>query len=92
MNIIINYYIYLYLFTISLDITLITNPNILYEIGKMCAKARIKLELGLVCLEDYINISKFQTNCKYSDLVENKKINKAHFWKGVIHLLQKEYK
>lgn len=59
--------------------------------GKICAKTKIKLELGLMCLHDYNLILKFQNNYKLSYYYE-KKIVKAKFWKGVINLLLHNYK
>jgi hypothetical protein len=64
---------------------------VLYYIGKYCAKSGLKLDLGLVCISDYKNIIKFQDNYNLKHNKEIKKI-KANFWKGVIYILQKQYK
>lgn len=74
-----------------LDITVISDPSILYQIGKICAKSKTKLELGLMCLDDYILILKSQNNYKLSNFQEKKKL-KAKFWKGVIFTMLKNYK
>jgi hypothetical protein len=47
--------------------------------------------LGLVCISDYRNIIKFQDNYNLKHDKEMKKI-KANFWKGVIYVLQRQYK
>jgi hypothetical protein len=44
-----------------------------------------------LCLEDYINILKFQGNYKLEEKEEHKKI-KACFWKGVANVLNGNYK
>ncbi len=72
-------------------ITIISNPIILYEIGKLCAKTKSKLELGLMCLNDFNLILKFQNNYKLTHYHEKKKI-KAKFWKGLIHTLLNNFK
>ncbi len=74
-----------------LDITVISDPIVLYQIGKICAKSKTKLELGLMCLDDYILILKSQNNYKLSNFQEKKKL-KAKFWKGVIFTMLKNYK
>jgi len=76
---------------LNLDINITSDPLILYEIGKICAKSILKPELGLMCLDDFINITKFQNNYKLTDYYEKKKL-KAKFWIGVIHIQLKEYK
>ena len=76
----------MYILLLKLVITIVSNPLILYEIGKLCAKTKSKLELGLMCLNDFNLIIKFQNNHKLSGYHEKKKL-KAKFWKGVINLL-----
>jgi len=49
------------------------------------------LELGLICLSDFKQILKFQDNYNLTSKNEIKKI-KSNFWKGVILILQKQYK
>ena len=71
--------------------TIISNPIILYYIGKYCAKSGLKLDLGLVCISDFKNIIKFQDNYNLEQDKEIKKI-KANFWKGLIYILQRQYK
>ena len=71
--------------------TLISDPIVLYYIGKYCAKSGIKLDLGLVCISDFKHIIKFQDNYNLKQNKEIKKI-KANFWKGLIYILQKQYK
>jgi hypothetical protein len=72
-------------------LTIISNPIILYYIGKYCAKSGLKLDLGLVCISDFKNIIKFQDNYNLKQDKEIKKI-KANFWKGLIYILQRQYK
>lgn len=63
----------------------------LLQIGKICAKAEIKRELGLMCLEDYIHLIKFQNNYKLTEEIEKKK-QKAYFWMSILHIQLKQYK
>ncbi len=65
---------------------MISNPTILYEIGKLCAKTKSKLELGLMCLNDFCVILKFQYSYKLNSFAEEKLL-KAKFWKGVTNIL-----
>jgi len=64
---------------------------IFYYIGKYCAKSNTKLELGLICLSDFNHILKFQDNYNLTSKNEIKKI-KSNFWKGIILILQRQYK
>jgi hypothetical protein len=80
-----------YFYFLILVITIISNPIILYEIGKLCAKTKSKLELGLMCLNDFNLIIKFQNNHKLTSYHEKKKL-KAKFWKGLIHTLLNNFK
>jgi hypothetical protein len=59
--------------------------------GKICAKSNYKLEMGLLCLSDYITILKFENNYEVKNSRSHKK-NMAIFFKGVIHCLLKQYK
>jgi hypothetical protein len=74
----------------NLVLTVISNPKIFYAIGKICAKSEIKKEMGLICLEDYVYILKFQNNYKLNDEFEAKK-QKAHFWMSILHIQLKQY-
>ena len=75
----------------KLVITIISNPIILYEIGKICAKGNLKLDMGLLCLSDYIHILKFQNNYVLDSHSLKLKF-KAYYYKGVIYCYQKLYK
>jgi len=59
--------------------------------GKICAKANYKLEMGLLCLFDYIAVLKFQNNYEINAKIKMKK-SMAIFFKGVIYCLLKQYK
>lgn len=59
--------------------------------GKICAKSNYKLEMGLLCLTDYINIIKFENNYEMGN-PSNYKKSMAIFFKGVIYCLLKQYK
>lgn len=63
----------------------------LYEIGKLCAKSKTKLELGLMCLNDFNLILKYQNNYKLNGFFQKKQV-KSKFWKGVIYVLLNQYK
>jgi hypothetical protein len=43
-----------------------------------------------MCLEDYIQILKFEGNYKSEDKLESKK-QKAYFWMGILHIQLKQY-
>jgi len=59
--------------------------------GKICAKSNYKLEMGLLCLSDYIAIVKFENNYELANSSSYKK-SMAIFFKGVIYCLLKQYK
>lgn len=59
--------------------------------GKICAKSNYKLEMGLLCLSDYIAILKFENNYDLTNARSYKK-SMAIFFKGVIFCLLKQYK
>lgn len=59
--------------------------------GKICAKSNYKLEMGLLCLSDYITILKFENNYEVKSTRCYKK-SMAIFFKGVIYCLLKQYK
>jgi hypothetical protein len=64
---------------------ILTDPAILYNIGKLCAKYKIKLELGNQCLLEFIILQKLSENHDLSDTGFLKKL-KAKFWMGVINI------
>ena len=76
---------------INLVITVISTAEVLLEIGKLCAKSKIKKELGLMCLQDYICFLKFGANYKMKEKHERYK-QKALFWMCVLHIELKQYK
>lgn len=52
--------------------------------GKFCCRANRKPELGILCLNDYVEILKFQGNYNLSDVDMNMKY-KAYFYIGVLN-------
>ena len=59
--------------------------------GKICAKSNYKLEMGILCLTDYVSILKFQNNYETTAKIKMKK-SMAIFFKGVLFCLSKQYK
>jgi hypothetical protein len=74
-----------------LVITIISNPILMYEIGKFCAKSGLKSDMGLYCLNDYICILKFQNNFVLDEINLLKKY-KAYFYMARIYCFQNDYK
>lgn len=71
--------------------TIVSNPSILYEIGKISAKSCKKSDMGLLCLKDFVSILKFQNNYE----LENENIIKkymAYFYMGAIYSFLRQYK
>ena len=60
--------------------------------GKICAKSNYKLEMGLLCLSDYIKIMKFDKNYDMQKNLKSYKKSMGIFFKGVIFCLLKQYK
>lgn len=79
------------IFLFILVLTIVSNPIILYQLGKICAKSGVKKEIGVVALQDYIQIMKFQNNYKLDNYNDQKK-QKAYFWMCVLHIELKQYK
>ena len=70
--------------------TIITDPKLLYIVGKICAKANKKLEYGLMCLDDYKILLSYQKNYNMSSNTEKKLIMRK-FWIAVIKVLIGQY-
>ena len=75
----------------NLVLTIISDPTILYKIGKICAKGNIKNDLGIICLKDYILLIKFKYNHFLCDTLQKEK-KKAYFWLFVLYTQIKDYK
>lgn len=65
---------------------MISEPSILYFIGKLSAKHKYKMELGLECLLEYIVLIKSKDSYDLRDITFHKKV-KAQFWIGVLYIL-----
>lgn len=74
----------------SLFLNIVSDPKILYNIGKICSKYMIKLELGMHCLYEYIILLKSSENYDLCEYAFTKK-NKAIFWIGIIYIHLNQY-
>lgn len=72
-------------------LTIISEPNVLYKIGKICAKGNTKNDLGILCLKDFILLIKFKNNYYLCDTLQKEK-KKAYFWLFILYTQIKDYK
>lgn len=59
--------------------------------GKLCAKTNYKVEMGLLCLKDYMRLLKFKHDYDYNTNFEHKKL-RVKFFKAVLLIILKQYK
>lgn len=71
----------LYYYTV---ITVVSNIEILYLMGKFCCRDYSKTELGILCMKDYVRLLKFQNNYNLND-ESIAKLYKAYFYVGVLN-------
>lgn len=74
-----------------LDLNIISDPMILYQMAKICAKGDYKWELGILCLRDFLKLLKFESNYMLDTAGERKRF-KAYFWFGLLYVQMKDYK
>lgn len=76
--------------TESSFIYILTNPIVLYNIGKICGRYKIKLDLGLICLKEFIILFKASQNYNLNEAALLQKL-KSDFWIGIIYIHMLQY-